>query len=213
MPEVFDPAMAGFFGGVGAWFEWANPQQFEAWIRGNPMWAPLIAVGLVVLVSLLPLPIETMAIVNGMMFGPWLGSALTWVGALIAAMIAFCIARFIGHPLVERYLPPRAFQRLESITHAHGAPTLIAIRMIPLLPFTVINYGAGVTPVRWQTFLWTSAVGMIPPTIVFVALGDLMMTDPWLAWGGLGAVALLSFSVVAVINRRRTASSPAAMSD
>lgn len=212
MFELADPVLAGFFGDIAAWFEWASPAQFETWIKDNPMYAPLIAVALVILVSLLPLPMETIAIVNGMMFGPWLGSALTWIGALIAAMLAFCIARLLGFPLMQRFVPEEKFQRFKAITRRHGSPTLIAIRMVPLIPFTVINYGAGITPLRWQTFLWTSAVGLIPPTIVFVALGDLMMSEPLLAWGGLGVIALVSFCVVALI-KRRAGTSPAAMSD
>ncbi len=190
-------------------WEVINPGQFEDWLQAYPAWAPLIAIGLALFVSLTPLPMETIALINGMWFGPWAGSFFTWLGALIAAMLAFSIAKLIGHPLVKRLLPDRAFARMEEVVDRHGAPTLIMIRMIPLIPFTVINYGAGVTHMRWQTFLWTSALGMIPPTIVFVTLGDRMVEQPVLAFGGLIAIAVSSFFLVRFI-RRRMEPTPAA---
>jgi len=190
-----------------------DPEQIQGWLNTYPQWAPLIAIGFAIFVSLTPLPMETIAIVNGMFFGPVLGSFYTLLGALIAAMIAFTIAKTIGYPFVRRILPDKAFHTMERIVDKEGAPTLVMIRMVPLIPFTVINYGAGVTSLHWFTFLWTSAIGMIPPTVMFVTMGDIMMENPKLALGGLLSMAVFSFFLVRTVRNRRLAVSPAEASD
>lgn len=182
-----------------------DPEQIQDWLNTYPQWAPLIAIGFAIFVSLTPLPMETIALVNGMFFGPLLGSVYTLLGALIAAMIAFAIAKTIGYPFVRRMLPDSAFHTMERIVDKEGAPTLVMIRMVPLIPFTVINYGAGVTSLHWFTFLWTSALGMIPPTILFVTMGDLMLENPKLAIGGLITMAITSFFLVRKVRQNRVA--------
>jgi len=213
MWELIEPTWAlaqGF--DAAALMDSLTPDQFEEWIENYPAWAPLIAIAFAIFVSMTPLPMETIAIVNGMWFGPVLGGFLTWLGALIAAMLAFCIAKLVGFPLVSRLLPQAAFQRMKEAVDDHAPSTLVMVRMIPLIPFTVINYGAGVTTVSWRTFFWTSAVGMIPPTILWVSLGDMMRTDPALAFVILIGLALVSFLAVKRF-RRRWDKSHAASSD
>jgi len=187
---------------------WAtlNPENFSAWVEQYPLWAPLIAIGFAIFVSLTPLPMETIAIANGMWFGPVLGGIVTWIGAMVAAILAFFLAKLIGFPFVSRLLPTKAFHRMRNAVENHGPSTLVMVRMIPLIPFTVINYGAGVTTVSWRTFLWTSAVGMVPPTILWVALGDMMRTRPALAIAFLIVLAIASFFAVKFMRRRWDAS-------
>jgi uncharacterized membrane protein YdjX (TVP38/TMEM64 family) len=178
-----------------------TPDQFEEWVGQYPAWAPLIAIAFALFVSLTPLPMETIAIVNGMWFGPIVGGVLTWVGALIAAMLAFTIAKLIGFPVVSRLLPEAAFLRMQQAVDDHAPSTLVMVRMIPLIPFTVINYGAGVTTVGWRTFLWTSAVGMAPPTILWVMLGHMMRTQPVAAFAILFGLAVVAFLLVKRLRR------------
>ena len=187
---------------------WAmlSPENFSAWVEQYPQWAPLIAIGFAIFVSMTPLPMETIAIANGMWFGPIVGGILTWVGAMVAAILAFLIAKLIGFPLVSRCLPKKAFERMQEAVENHGPSTLVMVRMIPLIPFTVINYGAGVTTVSWRTFLWTSGVGMLPPTILWVALGDMMRTRPLVAVAFLVVLALASFFAIKLTRRRWDAS-------
>ncbi len=197
--EPLIAAIAGF--DLGAMLDALNPQRFGAWIEQYPAWAPLISIAFAIFVSLTPLPMETIAIMNGMWFGPRVGGVLTWVGALIAAMLAFCIAKVLGYPVVRRMMPKGLFRRMEEVVERHGPPMLIMVRMIPLIPFTVINYGAGVTTVKWRTFLWTSAVGFILPTILWVSVGDMMRERP-----ALGILVLTVLAVATFFLARRFSS-------
>ena len=161
--------------------------RYEAMIEAAGPWAPLIAIGAMIVVSFLPLPAETVAIANGMVFGRAEGFVLTWIGAMIAAMLAFVLARSVLRPLVYRVIPDGTLNRFENAVHRRGAPFLLLVRMIPIIPYTVVNYGSGLAPVRFGTFLWTSAIGMAPPIFAFVSIGALMTEQPWLGWMMLGA--------------------------
>lgn len=150
-----------------------------------------------VLVAILPFPAEVPAMLNGMVFGPAVGALVTWSGALAGAAISFEIARRYGRPVAERVLPATALSRADRIIDATGWPGLLTARLIPAIAFTALNWGLGLSDVRRRTFLWTTAVGILPGAIAFTAfgtgLGALYRTHRALALtaGGLILVALV----------------------
>ena len=177
-------------------FLW-DAARYEAMVEELGPWAPLLAIAAMIIVSFLPLPAETVAVANGMVFGRWEGFVLTWLGAMIAALIAFCLARWLGAPIVKRILPKATLEKFEALIEKRGAPFLLLVRMIPFVPYTVVNYGSGLSPIRLRTYVWTSAIGMAPPIFAFVSVGALMADQLWVGWLGLAAVlaifALLAF--------------------
>lgn len=190
--EIFDPAFWSFL--------W-DAERYDALVRELGPWAPLMAIGAMIIVSFLPLPAETVAVANGMAFGQMNGFFLTWIGAMIAAFLAFCLARWLGRPVVYRMIPKRALIRFQEQAEQRSALFLLVVRMIPLVPYTVVNYGSGLSPVRLRTFLWTSAIGMSPPIFAFVSAGALMRDQPWVGWVTLGA--MIAFFVLAGWYSRR----------
>ncbi len=178
------------------WSIFMDPEKYRAFIDQLGPWAPVGAVGAMIVVSFLPLPAETVAVANGAAFGRLEGFILTWIGAMIAAIIAFCLARALGAPIVNRFVPKKTLAGFEARVRRRGAPFLLLARMIPFVPYTVVNYGSGLSPVPFRTYLWTSAIGMAPPIFAFVCVGALMMEQPWIGWVSLGAV-LLVFGLLA----------------
>ena len=179
------------FFSIDFWTVFTDTERYRELVEGLGLWAPAIAIGAMVVVSFLPLPAETVAIANGAVFGRWLGFLLTWAGALLAALLAFCLARWLGRPLVERFMPKAAAARFDEMVERRGAPFLLLARMAPFVPYTVVNYGSGLSSVRLTTYLWTSALGMIPPIFAFVSIGALMTEQPWIGWVSLGAAILI----------------------
>ncbi len=149
---------------------------FAAW---GP-WSAAASVALMVLHSFLPLPAEIISIANGMMFGPWLGMALTWLGAMLGAVLSFALARWLGRPFVRLVLSPAQRRQLDAIPLGPGA--LLVLRLVPLISFNLVNYAAGLLGVRWWTFLWTTALGILPLTAAMVLLGNHMFAAPVWAW-------------------------------
>lgn len=137
--------------------------------------------------SFVPLPAEVVAIANGIIFGPLLGAVLTWVGAMLGAWAAFGVARLFGRPVVEHILSERERRALDEWTAVRGAASLVIARLIPLVAFNLVNYAAGLASISWWTFTWTTGLGILPATVLMVALGARLAIFPW--WGWLAVVA------------------------
>lgn len=173
-------AAAFWFGARSVDVAGLTPEDVRRFILAWGPWSAVGALVLMVLHSFLPLPAEVIAIGNGMIFGPWLGMALTWSGAMLGAVLSFALARGVGRPLVRWALPARHRRRLDDIPTRPG--TLLLVRLLPVISFNLVNYAAGLLHVGWWTFLWTTALGILPLTIAMAWLGDEMITAPWWLW-------------------------------
>ena len=158
-------------------------------IRGLGEWGHAAVIGLMVVHSFVPFPAEILALCAGVVYGTLWGSVLIWTGAMIGASLSFALARWLGQPFVNAVLGPVSRARLDGWTAQQGALALLVARFIPIIAFNLINYAAGLTRVSWGTFLWTTGLGIVPLTVLMVALGSSMMqlTWPWLlGLSGLG---------------------------
>lgn len=145
----------------------------EAWAP----WSAVVSIALMVLHSFVPLPAEIIAVANGMMFGLVGGVIVTWVGAMLGAVLSFGVARSYGRPALGWLVSE---QRWQAIDKWELRPmSLLIARLIPVISFNLINYGAGLTRVRWWPFLWTTGLGILPLTVVSVLLGDTVLHASW----------------------------------
>src|ERR1700719_550252 len=85
--------------------------EIERFVAAWGPWSAVGSVALMVLHSFLPLPAEIIPLVNGMMFGPWLGIALTWTGAMLGAVLSFALARWLGRPFVRLVVSEARWQQ------------------------------------------------------------------------------------------------------
>lgn len=162
------------------------------YIRSWGALAVLASIGLMVLHSVIPIPAEILAAANCMVFGPYWGFAITWLGAMVAALLAFGLSRYLGRPFLQRFVSQRTNRKIDEWAARNGVPALILCRLIPLVSFNVINYAAGLTNVSWLTFAWTTGIGIVPGTIVTV-----LVTESLLA--GNTAVALLVAAAMLIV--------------
>ena len=143
----------------------------EVWMAAAGVWAYIVAPAVMAAVAVLPIPAEAPAMINGALFGPVVGTAMSWLGAMLGAWISFELARAWGRPLAARFLSPSALAKTDDAVSRAGWWGMLVARFIPLIAFTALNWGAGLTAVgRWR-FLWTTGVGILPGAIVFTASG------------------------------------------
>jgi uncharacterized membrane protein YdjX (TVP38/TMEM64 family) len=194
--------------GVLAW--WSNivdlaptPKGIEAEIRSWGHWAVAASIGLMVAHSLVPFPAEFVTFANGMLFGPVWGVAITWTGAMLGASLAFALARWFGRPFVDALMNARHRDAVDRWARRQGIGVLLLSRLMPLISFNVINYAAGLTPISWWTFLWTTGLGILPITTLLVVTGDQVWNGSGNAWIYLAAVAVVGALVWLLIARRQ----------
>lgn len=154
------------------------------------------AIGLMILHSFIPFPAEFIAIANGAIYGKVLGILITWTGAMLGAWLAFGLARTLGRPFVHRMLTIKKAKFIDDWVETHGGRTLLICRLIPVIAFNLINYAAGLTRVSWWTFTWSTAIGILPLTILMVVMGDQMDKFPVQIWFVILFVGLTSWAIV-----------------
>lgn len=124
-----------------------------------------------VLATALSLPGATvLTLLGGGLFGFWTGLAVISFASTIGATLACLAARFLFRDWVQA----RFGKRLAGVNRGverEGAFYLFSLRLIPVVPFFVINLLMGLTPMRLGTFYWVSQVGMLPGTMVYVNAG------------------------------------------
>ncbi len=194
--------------GVLTW--WSNaagiaptPKGIEAEIKSWGNWAVAASIAMMVAHSLVPFPAEFVTFANGMLFGPIWGVVITWTGAMLGAALAFALARWFGRPFVDALMNERHRAVMDRWMRRQGVGVLLMSRLMPLISFNVINYAAGLAPIPWWTFLWTTGLGILPITTLLVVTGDQVWNGSGNAWIYLTAVAVVGVLLWFVVARRQ----------
>lgn len=138
------------------------------------VWAPAVYVVAYAGATALALPGSVLTIVGGAVFGFGWGAALVTIGANIGANAAFALARGLGRDGIERLIGAR-LQGLDRATATHGFMGLLILRLIPLVPFNALNFGSGLTAIRWRDYALATVIGIVPGTLVYVFFADALM--------------------------------------
>lgn len=136
--------------------------------------APLLFVLLYVAATALALPGSILTLAGGALFGTILGTALNWAGATAGATLAYLIARALGQDAVRHLLGHR-YANVERIGESHGFRALLRLRLVPVVPFNLLNYAAGLTGVRPADFVIATALGILPGTAIYTYFADTLI--------------------------------------
>jgi uncharacterized membrane protein YdjX (TVP38/TMEM64 family) len=162
----------------------------------------VLALGLVHVVVWYPAEILDAAV--GYVYDFWIALPMIMVVWLINGVIAYQAGRHAARPVLYRFINRERFDRFELLAERGGTPLLLSMRLVPVVPFSLFSYAAGTARVPFGRFIWTTLVGYLPLTAVFVYLGsqleELSATDPIL-W--IGAAVLIA-TVVLTARLRRT---------
>jgi uncharacterized membrane protein YdjX (TVP38/TMEM64 family) len=178
---------------------WDDVQLLRERVDAAGPWGGVVFVAGYAALCLLPAPKALLTALGGATFGLWLGALLSWGAALAGAAAAFGLGRALGRDAVDRLTRGRV-ERADRLLADHGFGAVLAARLTPVLPFTVINYAAGLTGVRWRHYALGSALGMIPGSLAYAALGA-WGADPWGIFAGV-AVLVTLVALGSVLGRR-----------
>lgn len=116
-----------------------------------------------------------LTLAGGFLFGTTLAVLCVNIGATTGATLAFLSSRYLLGRLVQnRY--SNQLRRFNEELSRNGYLYLLAVRLIPVFPFFLINFFAGLTRIPLRTFVWTTAVGIIPGSFVYTFAGSQLNT-------------------------------------
>jgi uncharacterized membrane protein YdjX (TVP38/TMEM64 family) len=143
---------------------------------------------------------SVIAIAGGMAFGMYLGTLYTIIGAIVGATVAFYISRLLGRGVVEKIIKGKML-RIEDGIEKGGFLLILILRLIPIIPFNVISYGAGLTRIKYIDYMLATMIGIVPGVLVFTNLGDkaLDLGSPDFLW----AVGILFLMLIVSILLKR----------
>lgn len=145
--------------------------QLRDWAISVGPWFPLAFLGTHIVVTVLPFPRTAFTLAAGLLFGPVQGVALAVVASTASAVIAVMLVRLAGWQL-SRLVRHRKVETLDARLRNRGWPAVMSLRLIPAVPFSVLNYAAGASAVRVLPFTLATLVGVFPGTAAIVILGD-----------------------------------------
>ena len=156
---------------------------------------PLIIIGLAIVHSVVPYPAEIVNAAAGFAYGFFGGLGIVVVGWMISALICYWFGTGVARPLLHRWFGAERFTRLEKSVERGGITLLIALRLLPIVPFSLISAAEGAAGVPFRRYCWTTAVGFLPITALAVYFGTrlegIRFTDPAVIGAVIGIVVLL----------------------
>jgi len=132
---------------------------------------PLLILVLALIHAVVFYPAEIVDAAAGLVYGFIPALALMMLSWLLSGLVCFAIGRSVARPLLDRWLGRERFERIEARIERGGAKVLIAARLIPIFPFSLVSYAAGAARVPVWRFIWTTAVGYLPITAISVYFG------------------------------------------
>lgn len=149
----------------------SKQQTIQIYYLRNPVLALVLYMLIYIVVTALSLPGATvLGLAGGAIFGLGWGVVTVSIASTIGATGAFLAARFLFRDTVERKFGD-LLKNINAGLAKNGVFYLFTLRLVPIVPFFIINLLMGLTAIRTKTFFWISQIGMLAGTVVYVNAG------------------------------------------
>ena len=187
------------------------------WIDGLGAWGPVAFVVVYVVATIAMVPGSGPTAIAGGLFGSLWGTVCVSVASTLGAAACFLIARYFARDAVARWLRgSERFRKLDRLTETHGGWIVAITRLVPVFPFNLLNYGFGLTRVRFGTYVFFSWLCMLPGTAMYVVGTDALAKAlergeiPWLLIAVVAALLILLLAIGSAARRKLRAMERAA---
>jgi uncharacterized membrane protein YdjX (TVP38/TMEM64 family) len=162
IPELHEAALAAIHG---------ETDKVQSEIASLGIAGPLLILVLTLLHAVVFYPAEIVDAAAGLAYGFLPALLLVMSGWVLSGLACFFVGRSVARPLLDRWFGSGRFERIEARIERGGAKALIAARLIPIFPFSIVCYAAGAARVPVWRYTWTTAVGYLPITALSVYFG------------------------------------------
>lgn len=152
-----------------------TPTKIKNYILGFGLLAPLIFITFYSLRAvILVIPVGVMSITGGLAFGIWWGTFFILVGATLGSCLSFLVARYFGRGFIESFswLHKGRIKQFDESAAKHGFKVILFMRLIPLFQYDAVNFGSGLSKIKFRDFTLASIIGMSPGGFINALLGS-----------------------------------------
>jgi uncharacterized membrane protein YdjX (TVP38/TMEM64 family) len=196
--------------------EWLDANTLAGWgsmVREMPA-APLIVVSTYIVAGLFVFPITVLILATVLAFGPVSGFLYALSGSLVNAAAIYFLGRILGRGTMRKLLGKRLTDLSRRLAR-QGLLTVVAVRILPVAPFSVINMVAGASHIKFRDFFWGTLIGLFPGILALTAagkgLGELLFSQKrgsFLSTALLFAAAVVGILFLHLVLKKKTGEKP-----
>ena len=152
-----------------------TPTNVKNFILKFGVWAPIMFIIIYALRgAVLVIPVGIMSLAGGLAFGKWLGTIYILLGATLGASLSFMIARYFGRQFIESFswLHKGKIKQFDDGIEKNGFRMMLFMRLIPLFQYDAVNFGAGLSKIKFRDYVLASFIGMVPGGFINAMLGS-----------------------------------------
>lgn len=173
------------------------------WILSFGVLAPIVYIVIYTIRPLIFFPASVLSIAGGLAFGSLFGTIYTVLGATSGAVLSFVVARTLGKSIANKDWQGKG-RKLQEQLEKNGFFYVLFFRFVPLFNFDLISYSAGLSKVKFSSFLFGTLIGIIPGTFAYNFLGSSLVSgDPLVIASAV--IVFLILSVIPILIRNKYA--------
>jgi uncharacterized membrane protein YdjX (TVP38/TMEM64 family) len=148
-----------------------DQEQLQALLKKMGIWAPIVYIVFYTVGTILILPSTPLNLSGGALFGVWWGTMWTTIAAIVAAIVSFAFTRTVGREYIAQKFAGR-WEAIDAEMRQGGLFYMFAIRLLPLIPYGIVNFAAGLTSIRFRDYFIGTLLGTVPGILPFVMMGS-----------------------------------------
>ncbi len=145
--------------------EFLTPEKLGAFLDNTGYWAPFIFIIVYTAGVCLFVPGTLLTALGAAIFGAYWGFVYVWLGAMAGASLAFCVGRYLGRDFAASLIGER-LKKYDDAIERNGFAAVLYLRLL-YFPFTPMNFGMGLTKVRFWDYFFGTALGILAGTFIF----------------------------------------------
>lgn len=147
---------------------------FLASIR-REWWGPIAFILIYAVGCIVALPGSVLTLAGGAVFGTLWGTIYNVIASNLGSTLAFFTARFLGRDFIKGLVKNGRLAQFDEKIGKSGFKAIFRLRLIPIVPFNGLNFGSGLSSVRYRDYFTGSLLGMLPGTFIYTYFADALL--------------------------------------
>ncbi len=161
--------------------DYLTADALQSFLNTTGFWAPVVFILIYMAGVCLFIPGTLLTGLGAAIFGAYWGFVYVWIGAMLGASLAFLIGRTLGRDFAASLIGDK-LQKYDQAIRRNGFATVLYLRLV-YFPFTPMNFGMGLTSVRFGDYFWGTGLGILVGTFIFTffigTLKDIWVSGDW----------------------------------